>query len=167
MTNIVLIGMPGSGKSTCGVLLAKATLKNFFDTDLLLQNLEGKRLQQILNTEGLSYFEKAEERAILSLNIEGTVIATGGSVVYSDRAMRHLQKLGTVVYMHIGFETMEGRIKDLKTRGLAIAEGQTLLNMYNERAPLYEKWAEKTVYCDGLTIDDTVEKIIEVLGLSV
>ena len=95
-SNIILIGMPGSGKSTCGVVSAKMLLKNFFDTDLLIQNIEGKSLQEIIDKNGVEYFAKAEERAILSLDIKGTVIATGGSVVYSDKAMEHLKSLGKI-----------------------------------------------------------------------
>ncbi|MDE6111654.1 MAG: AAA family ATPase, partial [Eubacterium sp.] len=130
-SNIVLIGMPGSGKSTCGVLAAKALLKNFFDTDLLIQNLENKRLQEIIDENGISYFEKAEEEAILSLDIQGTVIATGGSVVYSDKAMQHLKKLGKIIYLHLDYETMTGRLKNITTRGVVLKKGDTLLDMYN------------------------------------
>ena len=99
--NIVLIGMPGSGKSTCGVIAAKILLKNFFDTDLLLQGLEQSRLQELIDSRGEEYFFAAEESAILSLKLEATVIATGGSVIYSDKAMRHLKKLGKVIYLHL------------------------------------------------------------------
>ena len=100
-SNIILIGMPGSGKSTCGVVSAKMLLKNFYDTDLLIQNLEGKSLQEIIDKNGVEYFAKAEERAVLSLDIKGTVIATGGSVVYSDKAMEHLKSLGKIIYLHL------------------------------------------------------------------
>lgn len=159
-SNIVLIGMPGSGKSTCGVLAAKALLKNFFDTDLLLQNLEGKRLQSIINENGIEYFNKAEERAILSLDIQGTVIATGGSVVYSEKAMAHLRSLGKIIYLRLGYEEMEKRIKNITTRGIVLKEGETLLDMYNERAPLYERYADEILNCDGMTVEETVESIV-------
>lgn len=159
-SNIVLIGMPGSGKSTCGVLAAKALLKNFFDTDLLLQNLEGKRLQSIINENGIEYFNKAEERAILSLDIRGTVIATGGSVVYSEKAMAHLRSLGKIIYLRLGYEEMEKRIKNITTRGIVLKEGETLLDMYNERAPLYERYADEILNCDGMTVEETVESIV-------
>ena len=129
--NIILIGMPGSGKSTCGVLAAKALLKNFFDTDLLLQNIEGKRLQEIIDENGIKYFNDAEENAILSLDIRGTVIATGGSVVYSEKAMEHLKKLGRVIYLHLDYDTMADRIKNITTRGVVLKDGHTLLDMYN------------------------------------
>lgn len=159
-SNIVLIGMPGSGKSTCGVLAAKALLKNFFDTDLLIQNLENKRLQEIIDENGISYFEKAEEEAILSLDIQGTVIATGGSVVYSEKAMQHLKKLGKIIYLHLDYETMTGRLKNITTRGVVLKKGDTLLDMYNERLPLYEKYADAILYCDHTTVEEAVEKIV-------
>ena len=159
-SNIVLIGMPGSGKSTCGVLAAKALLKNFFDTDLLIQNLENKRLQEIIDENGISYFEKAEEEAILSLDIKGTVIATGGSVVYSDKAMQHLKKLGKIIYLHLDYETMKGRLKNITTRGVVLKKGDTLLDMYNERLPLYEKYADVVIACDNTTVEEAVEKIV-------
>lgn len=159
-SNIVLIGMPGSGKSTCGVLAAKALLKNFFDTDLLLQNLEGKRLQSIINENGIEYFNEAEEKAILSLDIQGTVIATGGSVVYSEKAMDHLRSLGKIIYLRLGYEEMEKRIKNITTRGIVLKEGETLLDMYNERAPLYERYADEILNCDGMTVEETVESIV-------
>ena len=159
-SNIVLIGMPGSGKSTCGVLAAKALLKNFFDTDLLLQNLEGKRLQSIINENGIEYFNKAEERAILSLDIKGTVIATGGSVVYSEKAMAHLRSLGKIIYLRLSYDEMEGRIKNITTRGIVLKEGETLLDMYNERAPLYDRYADEILNCDGMTVEETVESIV-------
>lgn len=158
--NIILIGMPGSGKSTCGVLAAKALLKNFFDTDLLLQNIEGKRLQDIINENGIDYFNEAEENAILSLDIRGTVIATGGSVVYSEKSMEHLKKLGRVIYLHLDYDTMADRIKNITTRGVVLKEGHTLLDMYNERLSLYEKYADETLICDNLSVEDVVTSIV-------
>ena len=158
--NIILIGMPGSGKSTCGVLAAKALLKNFFDTDLLLQNIEGKRLQEIIDENGIKYFNDAEENAILSLDIRGTVIATGGSVVYSEKAMEHLKKLGRVIYLHLDYDTMADRIKNITTRGVVLKDGHTLLDMYNERLSLYEKYADETLICDNLSVEDVVTSIV-------
>ena len=159
-SNIILIGMPGAGKSTCGVLSAKILLKNFFDTDLLIQNLEGKRLQEIIDEKGVAYFQSAEEKAILSLDINGTVIATGGSVVYSEKAMEHLKKLGKIIYLHLDYETMEKRIKNLSTRGLVLRNGSTLKDMYDERLPLYEKYADSTIVCDNNSIEETAEQIV-------
>ncbi len=161
-TNIVLIGMPGCGKSTCGVLAAKALLKNFFDTDLLIQNNENSTLQNILDEKGIEYFKKAEEDAIVSLNIRGTVIATGGSVVYSEKAMEHLKEIGKVIYLHLSYETMEKRIDNITTRGVVLAKNTTLKDMYNERLSLYNKYADEVVYCDDLTVAQTVEQIVNV-----
>lgn len=125
-SNIILIGMPGSGKSTCGVVSAKMLLKNFYDTDLLIQNLEGKSLQEIIDKNGVEYFAKAEERAILSLDIKGTVIATGGSVVYSDKAMEHLKSLGKIIYLHLSYEDMCKRISNLESRGIVFKMAKRL-----------------------------------------
>lgn len=158
--NIILIGMPGAGKSTCGVLAAKLLLKNFFDTDLLIQSLENKRLQKIINDRGVDAFKKAEEAAVLSLDIKGTVIATGGSVVYSERSMRHLQSMGRLIYLHLSFEEMQKRITNLSTRGIVLQNGETLKDMYDERLPLYEKYADFIIDCDGNSIDDTVAEIV-------
>lgn len=159
-SNIILIGMPASGKSTCGVLAAKSLLKNFFDTDLLIQNLEGRRLQEIIDEKGNSYFEDAEERAVLSLDIQGSVIATGGSVVYSEKAMKHLKQLGKIIYLHLNYETMVKRLNNITTRGVVLRSGSTILDMYNERLPLYEKYADDIVNCDNLSVEDTVFEIV-------
>lgn len=159
--NIILIGMPGSGKSTCGVLAAKALLKNFFDTDLLFQGLEEKRLQDIIDDDGIEYFLSAEERAILSLDISATVVATGGSVVYSDKSMEHLKKSGKVIYLHLSYDTMVDRIKNITTRGVVVKEGDSLEDMYNERLPMYQKWADVVINCDNNTVEQTVEKIVK------
>ena len=132
-TNVILIGMPGSGKSTCGVVAAKLMLKNFFDTDLLIQNIEGASLQDIIDNKGNDYFQEAEEKAILSLDIQGTVIATGGSVVYSQKAMEHLKSLGKIIFLNIDYEHMLSRISNLSTRGVLIKNGETLKDMFDER----------------------------------
>lgn len=153
--NIVLIGMPGSGKSTCGVVAAKMLLKNFFDTDLLIQNLEGARLQDIIDSKGNAYFEKAEEKSILSLDIQGTVIATGGSVIYSEKAMEHLKEIGKVIYLYIDYEHMCKRINNLSTRGVIMKNGETLRDMFDERLPLYEKWADVIIDCNNNSVEET------------
>ena len=162
--NIILIGMPGSGKSTCGVLTAKVMLKNFFDTDLLLQGMQEKKLQDIIDENGIDYFLSAEEKAVLSLNINATVIATGGSVVYSDEAMKHLKKNGCVVYLHLSYETMCKRINNITTRGVVLKNGCSLKDMYDERLPLYEKYADITVDCDKNTVDETVSAIVNAVN---
>lgn len=159
-SNIILIGMPGSGKSTCGVLAAKALLKNFFDTDLLIQNLENKRLQDIINDNGIDYFNNAEESSILSLNIKGTVIATGGSVVYSEKSMAHLKELGKIIYLHLSYDEMHSRLTNIKTRGVVLKDGYSLLDMYNERLNLYKEYADATIDCDNKTVEEVVEQIV-------
>lgn len=151
--------MPGSGKSTCGVVAAKLLLKNFFDTDLLIQNIEGISLQNIIDTRGNDYFERAEESAIFNLDIQGTVIATGGSVIYSDKAMEHLKTLGKIIYLHLDYENMCKRISDLSTRGVLMKNGETLKDMYDERLPLYRKWADITINCNDNTIEQTAQTI--------
>ena len=160
-TNIILIGMPGCGKSTCGVLLAKLMLKSFLDTDLLIQQNEGKKLQDIINEKGNDYFKKCENDSVVTLYAQNCVIATGGSMVYNEEAMKHLNELGYVVYLRLGFNSMKKRIHNLATRGILLKEGYTLEDMYNERAPLYEKYADITVNCDRNSINDTVEAIIK------
>lgn len=160
-SNVILIGMPGSGKSTCGVVAAKMLLKNFYDTDLLIQNIEEMSLQQILDQKGEDYFSKKEEEAICSLDLKGTVIATGGSVIYSDRAMAHLKSLGKIIYLHLDFDQMAKRISNLETRGVLLKNGETLLDMFNGRLPLYEKWADVTVECSQSTAEQTAAKIAE------
>ena len=157
--NIILIGMPGSGKSTCGVVAAKLLLKNFFDTDLLIQNREGQRLQQIIDEKGLDYFARAEEEAVLSLDIAGTVIATGGSVVYSQAAMDHLRRMGKVIYLHLEYETMCRRIQNLDSRGVVLQAGYTLQDMYKERLPLYRRYADAVIKCDNNTVEQTAQQI--------
>ena len=157
--NIILIGMPGSGKSTCGVVAAKLLLKNFFDTDLLIQNREGQRLQQIIDEKGLDYFARAEEEAGLSLDIAGTVIATGGSVVDSPAAMEHLRRMGKVIYLHLEYETMCRRIQNLASRGVVLQAGYTLQDMYKERLPLYRRYADAVIKCDNNTVEQTAQQI--------
>lgn len=158
-SNIILIGMPGSGKSTCGVVAAKMLLKNFYDTDLLIQNLEGKSLQEIIDKNGSEYFEKAEEKAILTLDLKGTVIATGGSVIYSEKSMEHLKSLGKIIYLHLSYNDMCKRIKNLSTRGVLLKNGETLKDMYDERLPLYQKWADAVINCSGSRVEQTAASI--------
>lgn len=160
MNNVILIGMPGSGKSTAGVLAAKGLLKNFFDTDLLVQNLENMRLQEIIDTKGNDYFMKCEEDAICSLEVSGTVIATGGSVVYSQKSMEHLKAMGKVIYLHLDYDVMMDRIKNVATRGVVIRNGTTFKDMYDERLPFYKKYADVTIDCSNRTVEETVVDIM-------
>ena len=162
--NIVLIGMAGVGKSTVGVLLAKALSRQFVDTDLMIQAAEGRRLQDILDAEGLDAFRRIEERHVLALDIHDAVVATGGSVVYSDAAMDHLKQDGVAVYLRLDAQTLEARVTGSDPRGLAIAPGQTFKDLYDERRPLYERHADITIECAGLTHEAVVARIVDALG---
>ena len=160
MRNIVLIGMPACGKSTIGVLLAKSLGFTFTDTDLIIQQREGRLLQEIIDSDGLDAFCIAEERAILSVTAgSDTVIATGGSVVYGAKAMEHYRRIGSVVYLSLPFEELARRLHDIRGRGVALRDGQTLYDLYQERAPLYEKYADVTIEEYGLNIEQTVALI--------
>lgn len=163
MKNIVLIGMPGCGKSTVGVILAKTLGIEFLDTDLVIQKREKALLQQILNTRGLEAFLDAEEAAVCSVCCSDTVIATGGSVVYRENAMSHLQKDGTVVYLQLGYDEIMARLSNITTRGIALPEGKTMADLYAERIPLYEKYADLTIDCGGKTVEQTVAAIAAAL----
>lgn len=160
--NIVLIGMPASGKSTAGVILAKLLGMDFLDTDIVLQQREGCRLREIIETKGIEPFLKKEEQAVLSISASHTVIATGGSVVYSEDAMRHLGENATIVYLKVGFARMRKRLGDLRKRGVILRNGETLREMYDERCALYGKYAD-IVLCEKGTVEDTVRMLIDLL----
>ncbi|MBO4342532.1 MAG: shikimate kinase [Clostridia bacterium] len=162
MNNIVLIGMPGSGKSTCGVLAAKAMCMDFTDTDLLIQSAEKCTLQQTINEKGNGYFAAAEEAALLACNYDNTLIATGGSAVYSEKGILHLKEKGTVVYLKVSLDEMTSRIKNIRTRGIVLKEGETLEDMFHRREKLYEKYADYIIDCTGSTVEQTVEKICSI-----
>ena len=161
--NIVLIGMPGCGKSTIGVVLAKVLGYRFLDADLLIQEQEGRRLGQIIEEEGIQGFDRIENQVNASIQAERTVIATGGSVVYGREAMEHLGAIGTILYIKLPYEEIQKRLGDLNERGITIKDGQTLLDLYRERVPLYEKYAHLTVETDGLELRDSVKRIKEKL----
>ena len=163
--NIVLIGMPGAGKSTIGVLLAKALGMSFLDTDLLIQEREGRLLQDIINRDGVAGFLKIEAEVILGLKRSRCVIATGGSAVYREPAVLHLKENGRLVYLELPFAEVAQRINNMSSRGIAIGKGQQLLDIYNERIVLYQKYADVTVNCSGLTIEETVVKIVSSINL--
>lgn len=156
--NVILIGMPGCGKSTVGVLLAKAMQFGFVDCDLLIQKHCGMSLQSIIDTKGLESFLREEENTLLTVDDDNCVVATGGSAVYSQKAMEHLKKSGIVVYLSLPLEDIEGRLTNIRTRGVAMTEGSTVADLYTERCPLYEKYADITINAHGLDIEETVEQ---------
>lgn len=162
--NIVLIGMPGVGKSTVGVILAKMIGYQFIDADLLIQKQEGKLLHEIIAEKGTDGFIEIEERVNASIEASHTIIATGGSVVYGKKAMEHLSRIGTVVYLKVPYDTLEKRLEDIKGRGVVLKEGQTLRILYDERTPLYEKYADIEISEDDLNVEQTVEKLLERLN---
>lgn len=159
MDNIILIGMPGSGKSTVGVVLAKALGMKFLDVDLLIQEREGALLQELIDTRGVERFLDLERDAICSLDCRGTVVAPGGSCVCREESAAHMRRLGTVVYLKLSLPDVEGRIRNLSSRGIALSPGQTLADVYQYRAPLYERCAHITVPAGGQSLADTVEAV--------
>ena len=161
--NVVLIGMPGVGKSTVGVLLAKAMSRAFTDTDVHIQASEARRLQSIIDSDGAEAFEALEERYVLLLDCTGCVVATGGSVVYGARAMAHLRDMGVIVHLTLPLPLLEQRLTDLDSRGVVMAKDATLAALYNERMPLYARYADVTVDCTGVTHDQAVLKILDAL----
>ncbi len=163
-TNIVLIGMPGAGKSTAGVILAKTLGKSFVDTDLLLQQQEGRLLQASIEALGLEGFLAREEAAVLGLAAADSVIATGGSVVYSARAMAHLRETGIVLYLQAGLSELAVRLHDMQSRGIAMAKGKTLAELYAERVPLYLRHADHTIACDGKNVEQVVAVMAALLA---
>ena len=155
MNNIILIGMPGCGKSTVGVVLAKAMGYRFLDSDLLIQETDGRLLCNIIEEEGIRGFNEIENRINASIDVRKTVIATGGSVVYGREAMEHLKSIGTVVYIRLPLSEIKKRLGDLTKRGVSIREGQSLEELYEERAPLYERYADITADEKDMTISET------------
>lgn len=159
--NIVLIGMPGAGKSTLGVLLAKALGMTFVDTDLIIQEQQGCLLQELIERDGVAEFLSIEEEVILQLEVENCVIATGGSVIYSNGSITHLKKNGILVYLKLRYDEIEHRINNISSRGIAIEKGRKLIDLFNERIILYEKYADIIVDCSDSTIEDVVLKTID------
>jgi len=159
--NIILIGMPGAGKSTIGVILAKRIGFQFIDTDLIIQAQEKRRLQQIIDTLGLDEFRKIEERMLLDLDAEYCVIATGGSVIYSQEGLQKLGKSGYRIYIQTPLNVLQQRIADMGQRGLVMGKGQTFTQLYQERTPLYEKFADLTISCKETNAERVAAKIEE------
>lgn len=161
--NIILIGMPGSGKSTLGVLLAKAMNYRFMDTDLLIQEREGMLLREIIAGQGQEGFLRIEEEVNSGIETEHTVIAPGGSAIYSAQAMEHFSEIGTVVYLHVSLKELKKRLGDLKKRGVVLKEGQTLADLFEERRPYYEKYAKLTVDVSDEGIGEILEELMQKL----
>lgn len=163
MNNVTLIGMPGVGKSTLGVVLAKVLGYQFLDADLLIQKQEKRRLYEIIDEEGTDGFMEIENRVNASIDVESTVIATGGSVVYCDEAMNHLKAIGKVVYLKLSLEELSKRLGNLKGRGVLLKEGQTLKDLYEERVPLYEKYADLVADEEGKDLEASLQAVLEIL----
>lgn len=163
MKNIVLIGMPGAGKSTAGVVLAKVLGYRFVDADLLIQQEENRLLHEIIQEEGTEGFLAIEERVNEGIRAEKSVIATGGSVVYGAGAMEHLRSIGTIIYLKLSFELLEKRLHNIKGRGVVLKEGQSLRDLYEERAPLYEKYADITIEEENCGVEETIALIVQAL----
>jgi len=162
--NIILIGMPGSGKSTVGVILAKLLSRGFVDTDLLIQTAQGRSLQRIVDTDGYLVLRGIEEQMLLQLHCSNQVIATGGSAAYSHTAMTHLKEGGIVVFLHADLETLNKRVHDFSERGLAKSPGQSLDDLFLERLSLYTAYADITIDCCRLTHEEVCARIIEQIG---
>ena len=160
-TSVVLIGMPGAGKSTIGVLLAKRMALDFTDTDLLIQTSQGEALQKIVNNQGYLVLREIEEKVILSMNREHLVIATGGSAVYSAAAMEYLKQSALAVFLDVKLEEIKNRVKDFDSRGIARKEDQTFDDLFYERVPLYQKYADITINCENKNQDEIAEEIVD------
>ena len=162
--NIILIGMPGCGKTTIGIELSEKIGYGYVDSDSVIVAREGKRLPEIIAQVGREGFLDIEAKVNSELCADSCVIATGGSVIYRDYAMQKLKEMGTVVYLQLSYETIERRLGDLKARGVALKDGFTLRDLYEERIPLYEKYADIVVKLDGKTVLQSVEAVSEAIG---
>ncbi len=162
--NIILIGMPGAGKSTMGVILAKVMGYRFLDADLLIQEQEKRLLREIIEQEGQEGFIEVENRVNASICTENTIIATGGSVIYGAEAMKHLRSIGTVIYIRLSYQTVSERLGNIRQRGVVLKEGQTLYSLYQERCPLYQKYAHLTIDAEGMDTEQLMETILEQLN---
>ncbi len=159
MSNIILIGMPGCGKSTVGVVLAKNMGYRFIDSDLVIQEQTGSLLHDIISKEGIDGFNAIENNINMNISPDRAVIATGGSAVYGKEAMAHFKSIGRIVYLKLSYNEIEERLGDLSERGVAIKEGQSLLDLYNERIPLYEEYADIIIDCENKRIKEIVATI--------
>ncbi len=166
MKNIILIGMPAVGKSTVGVVVAKRIGFEFIDTDLLIQKQEKRLLKEIIAEEGNERFLEIENQVNRDLEAEHAVISPGGSVVYCEEAMKHFKEIGTVIYLHATYEDIYKRITNAKNRGVVLKEGQTLKDLYEERVMLFEEYADYTVSEEGLSLEETIDMVLELLDKS-
>lgn len=164
MKNVILIGMPGAGKSTVGVVLAKRLGYTFLDSDLVIQQKYGRLLHELISAHGVEGFWKIENDVNAGLTCDRTVIATGGSAIYGKEAMEHLRSMGTVVYLRLTLEQIAERLGDLTERGVTLREGQDLKALYEERTPLYEKYAHVIIDCDGQQVRELVARIAQQVG---
>ncbi len=160
---ITFIGMPGSGKSCMGKIVSRKFKMRIIDGDKLIEKNVGKPLQDIIDENGLEYFKKLEEETLLSIEDDDVIIAPGGSAVYYEKAMKHFKEKGIVVYLYISFKTLKERLGDFSKRGVVLREGQTLEDLYNERVPLLEKYADIKVSCDGRAYSRYQAELIEKL----
>lgn len=169
MKNIVFIGMPASGKSTVGVVVAKRLGYKFVDTDLVIQEVEKRLLKEIIAEEGNEGFLRIEDRVNAEIQEERAVISPGGSVVYCENAMRHYKETGMIVYLHTSYETISNRLHNAKNRGVVLKDGQTIKDLYEERTALFERYADLTISEEGRDLEETIEEILRVLenGLNV
>ena len=163
MRNVVLIGMPGVGKSTIGLLLAQALGKLFIDTDKLIEEQEGRSLQDIIDRDGLLAFLRIEENRILNMDVSGHVVATGGSVVYSLKAIEHLKEDGIIIYLKVPYHEIKTRIRNEANRGIAMSKEQDLSELYEERTPLYEEYADAIIDCSGKDVETIVRTITAIV----
>lgn len=161
--NIVLVGMPGAGKSTVGVVLAKKCGYRFLDSDLVIQECKGKLLHELISEHGVDGFLTIEEEVNASIETSRSVIATGGSAIYGKKAMEHFKKIGTIVYLQLPYEEIAGRLGNLEQRGVTLREGQSLWDLYQERIPYYEKYADLTIACQGKELRNVVDEIYKKL----
>lgn len=163
MKNIILIGMPGAGKSTIGVVLAKKTGYSFIDSDLLIQEREKMLLYEIIEQKGLEVFKQIENAVNASIQTEHSIIATGGSAIYGKKAMAHFQAIGSIIYLKLDYQEIESRVGDLEQRGVALPPGCTLKELYEERTPLYEKYANFTIDCSMKSIREIVAELFNLI----
>jgi shikimate kinase len=164
-SNIILIGMPGAGKSTVGVILAKMTSRDFVDTDVLIQSSQKRTLQAIVDTDGYLALRQIEQNVLVGLSVQRCVIATGGSAVYSESAMQHLKLKGLAIFLDADIGTLEARIRNFSTRGLAKRADQSFADLFQERSALYARYADITIKNSGLTQEEVCERIVEQAGL--